>query len=186
MPGWSFFPYLSYFITVLIKLLTWHSLNVITSHFNLVQWSWRRPCIHHHGMTMYVRAPSRFCNISTTKIQTSVAIFLLMTMSSFYPYIVPYLIRWLCPHMTCVFFSLLHEFTYWILSFLLLSPHCIQFFLLICPFWIIFFFVWANLNHIYNMLLDWGCELNRMIRFRFHMFEDNGTGRIWIRFQLIL
>ena len=164
MPGWSFFPYLSYFITVLIKLLTWHSLNVITSHFNLVQWSWRRPCIHHHGMTMYVRAPSRFCNISTTKIQTSVAIFLLMTMSSFRPYVVPSLIGVIFLRTTCAYLFLFP-----------LSPRCGEMFcdvflclhVVSCPvsfcFYagidslssylrvgLNFFLVWPKHNHILN------------------------------------
>ena len=58
MPGWSIFPYLSYFITVLLKFPPWCLLDVITSNFNLVGWSWQRLCVHRHGMTTSVRAPS--------------------------------------------------------------------------------------------------------------------------------
>ena len=56
---WPFFPYLSYFNTVLLKRPTWCLSDVITSHFNLVWWSWRRPSVHRHSMTTYVRAPPR-------------------------------------------------------------------------------------------------------------------------------
>ena len=58
MTGWLFFPCLSYLINILPKCQTWHLLDVITSNLNLVWWSRLRPCVHHHGMTTDVFAPS--------------------------------------------------------------------------------------------------------------------------------
>ena len=57
MPGWSLFTYLRYLILVLLKLPTWHLLDVITSHLNLTRWSWQHPCVRHNGMMKSVCAP---------------------------------------------------------------------------------------------------------------------------------
>ena len=51
-------PYLYYSITVLLKLLTWHWLDIITPHFNLAGCPLLRLCVHRHGMTEFVCAPS--------------------------------------------------------------------------------------------------------------------------------
>ena len=59
MPGWSFFPYLLYFVTVLLKPTTWRLSDIITSNFNLVWCSWWFMYVHHHVMTTCMCAPSR-------------------------------------------------------------------------------------------------------------------------------
>ena len=59
MTGQSFFPYLVYFINILLKHPTWSLSHVITSDINLLGWSWRRLCVHCHGMTTFACAPSR-------------------------------------------------------------------------------------------------------------------------------
>ena len=119
----------------------------VTSDFNLVRCSWQCPCVHHHGMTTYVRASSRVSS-HIQYINSDLRIHLFVAMTSFCPYVVPYLIRGLCPRNNCAFlflFFCLHAVETFFNHFTL-SPRCIlsciplfkqwiQFFLLLSPCW---------------------------------------------------
>ena len=131
MTGWSFLPYILYFVTVFLKLPTWHFSDVITSTFNILGWSWRCLCVHRHWMTVYVRAcmrPHAFRPISTTYIQTYVVILLFLALAYFCPYIVPFIIHELCSRRNCTFLSIFILSPQWgdiLLYHFHLSPCCI-------------------------------------------------------------
>ena len=134
------------------------------SDFNLVGWSWRRPCMHHDSMSTYVRAPLRFLShihyinsdLSRNFIICGYGIFPSLCCAMSYP-------RTIYVYKLCICFSfyfvstILRHFSYYfplspryILSCLLLFPSWIKLFSLLSPFWTWFFLVWPNLNHISN------------------------------------
>ena len=147
MPKWSLLPYLSYFITVLLKHPTWPLSDVITSNLNLFGWSWWRMYVHRHGMMMYVRATSRvwsrihYINLDLRHhfLICGYGIFPSLRHTISYPWT-------MSAYNLCIFFSLclhaLYKFFYhftlsprYILSCFLLSPCCIRFLLLLSPCW---------------------------------------------------
>ena len=149
MPGWSFFPYISYFITVLLWRPTWRLSDVITCDLNRFRWSGRRPYVLRNGQTTYVRAPSSVSSHIHYIDQTYVVNLLFLAVESFCPYVMSSLISGLCPRTTCAFSPFLpsslrcgdnfmYHFTlspHCILFCLLLSPRCIRLFLLLSTCW---------------------------------------------------
>ena len=140
-------PYLSYLIIVLLKRPTWRLSDVITSNFNIVRWSWRRPCVHRHLMTTDVLAPSllsshiHYINSDLRRHFIIIWLWHLSVLTSCHVLSADYVRVWLVHFF--FFFLRLHAvetFSHYfplsprcILSCLILSPRWIQFYLLLSP-----------------------------------------------------